>query len=77
MAQKPKKLLDRVREIIRLKQYSNENKQAYFFNGLRAYDYYHYYYFDPLTFLYNYVYTLLGNGFKYHFQAYDGITGKG
>ena len=34
MAQKPKKLLDRVREIIRLKQYSNKTGKACFFNRL-------------------------------------------
>jgi hypothetical protein len=36
MAQKPKKLLDRVREIIRLKQYSNKTGKACFFNRLSA-----------------------------------------
>jgi len=36
MAQKQKKLLDRVREIIRLKQYSNKTGKACFFNRLIA-----------------------------------------
>jgi hypothetical protein len=34
MAKKQKKLLDRVREIIRLKQYSNKTGKACFFNML-------------------------------------------